>query len=632
MIGLRIAAAALREIESGAPAVVVAPGVVLPHAPPLVPLALTDGVLARPGADTAPHLPLPAAIRLLGVVGPARAVEPLLPRLPAGLPVLPDATALLGRLAEALREAGAARDAASAERDRMKRALGVLGAPRPRTAMALAPLPGGVAPPVTQPLGRPAEGLCTIELHLAEAARRGLRVVLTAEGRVLGVWRVPAAALVPGWLALDMPEPVPPGPAEAVIEVLAEPGGAPSPLLSAAAEGADAPLAVRLATAPEGWSVMPRWFDWAAVGAPRPALPLPLPAALLGAAEVAGARAELVSAGEEPPRLLLEIASHGSATVALPPIPVGTTDLLRARLALRGAAAPALAAALTLAGEAGTTIASGWRETGADGALDLALPLPPGPMVTCRLELRHAGPEPAVVELASIALVAGAAGEPRRPPPAEADAPAKAAAPEAPRVVVGLPGGPGREETGWRQSPPPPPLAAALPGGAAAPLPVAASALPGGSAFQDVKVMQHLVNAEGTYRHLDIAMTGLVSAGGLWRQLRLKLFDRRGTVGLEFREMAGWPAMFDVWPGAGRDNYGPFWRLESAGTAEALRALASPHDRAMIAALLEVLPEAARRAAGAAGVAAEEAGAWVGRAQDLAAAARGARGAATGQP
>jgi hypothetical protein len=626
MIGLRIAAAELREIEAGAPAVVVAPGLVLPHAPPLVPLMLQEGVLARPGADATRHLPLPAGLRLLGVVGPAAAAEPLLPLLPAGLPVIPDAPALLGVLAAALREAGAARDAAAAERDRLRRALATLGAPRPRRVLEVAPLAASVAPPLAQPLGRPAEGLCTLELHIAEPGTRGLKVVLTAGARALGVWRVPASALAPGWLALDLPEPAPPAPDAAMIEILPDPGeGAPC-LLSCGAAEPDAPLALRAATAPEGWSVLPRWFDWAAAGTQRPALALPLPAALLTEARIAGARAKLVAAGEEPPRLLLDLAPGATASIELPAIHPGATDLLRARIALRGPAAPPVAVALTLSGDAEARHATGWRETDADGTLDLALPLPPGPMVALRLDLRHTGPAPVAVEVAALALVAGAAGEPRRIPPAKAPAAPAAPPTAAPRVAIGMPAGPGREEIGWRQAPPPPPLAAALPGGAAAPLPAAGSALPGGSAFQDVKVMQHLVNAEGTYRHLDMTVSGLVSAGGLWRQLRLKLFDRRGTVGLEFREMAGWPPMFDAWPGAGRDNFGPFWRLETVATAEALRALAAPHDRAMIAALLEVLPDAASRAATAAGLGPDDAGAWTARARAIAAAVAAARG------
>ncbi|MBX9595343.1 MAG: hypothetical protein K2X46_13315, partial [Roseomonas sp.] len=119
---------------------------------------------------------------------------------------------------------------------------------------------------------------------------------------------------------------------------------------------------------------------------------------------------------------------------------------------------------------------------------------------------------------------------------------------------------------------------------------------------------------------LDLAITGLVAPAGLWRQVRTKLFDRRGTVGLEFRSMKGWPQMFDRWPGAQVDNFGPLWRLEHAAPAEALSQLATPHDRALVAAVLEVLPALATRAASTASLPTEEQDAWTERAQRLAAA------------
>ncbi|WP_270939157.1 hypothetical protein, partial [Falsiroseomonas oryzae] len=161
----------------------------------------------------------------------------------------------------------------------------------------------------------------------------------------------------------------------------------------------------------------------------------------------------------------------------------------------------------------------------------------------------------------------------------------------------------------------------------AAPAPASAPAAPpGATGFQEIRLNQHLVNADGSYRHLDIGVSGLVSGGGLWRQIRLKMFDRRGTVGLEFREMAGWPQMFDSWPAGRSDSYGPFWRLENDGAEEALAALVTPHDRALVAALLEVLPELASRAAGSAGLASAEAEAWTARARRLVAAVATARG------
>jgi hypothetical protein len=129
-----------------------------------------------------------------------------------------------------------------------------------------------------------------------------------------------------------------------------------------------------------------------------------------------------------------------------------------------------------------------------------------------------------------------------------------------------------------------------------------------------------MVSPDGGYRHMDLTLMGLVADAGLWRQLRTKLFDRRGVIGLEFREAKGWPQMFDVWPVGGTDGFGPFWRLESDRAAEAIAALATPHDRAMVAALLAVLPDVAARGAALAGLAAADGTAWAERARTLAAA------------
>jgi hypothetical protein len=238
------------------------------------------------------------------------------------------------------------------------------------------------------------------------------------------------------------------------------------------------------------------------------------------------------------------------------------------------------------------------------------LPLPPGPMAELRITLRNSGEVPASVEIAELALLAGAAGEARRPPAAE-DAVRR------PRVAASVPGA---AEAVWRSAPPAPRLAAALPGGGAiAPLARA-------TAYENLVVNQHLANPDGSYHHLDLRVSGLVSGGGLWRQLRLKLFDRRGVVGLEFREMKGWPPMFDVWPSNRRDKYGPFWRLETEKTGDSLAGLATPHDRALIAALIEVLPELAARGARLAGLTGTEAEAWPARARKLEAAVALARG------
>jgi hypothetical protein len=331
-------------------------------------------------------------------------------------------------------------------------------------------------------------------------------------------------------------------------------------------------------------------------------LPLPLPEAVLAAAEVEGARVELVAAGEEVPRLLAELAAGAEATLRLPPVPVGPTDLLRTRLVLPRPS-PGISAAIAISTEGGT-VEIGWRDLLPD--LLIALPLPPGPMARITIALRNKSAVPATIEVSAPALTLGAGGEPRRlPPPAEI---------RAPRLSVALP----PERHAGRTTPLSP---EPLPGPTLPP----PSVVPGSSSFREVKLNQHLVNADGSYRHLDIGISGLVSGGGLWRQLRLKLFDRRGIAGLEFRDAKGWPAMFDTWPGIDGDQYGPFWRLEAEGAAAALARLATPHDRALIAALLEVLPDLASRAAGAAALSVADREAWAGCARRLLAGVAAAR-------
>jgi hypothetical protein len=592
MIGLRIGVAELAEIEAGAPCVVLAPGRTLPHWPPLVPLELRDGVLARPGAAPARALPLPRWAAPLALIASDAEAELLRPILPHGLPVVPDADGVVPLLAAALRDAQAARDAAAAERDRLKRAV-----PAPLARMVLDLAPAGAATlPATQPLGRAAEGLCGIALHVAEAGSAPLTVTLRTATRLLGRWNVPAAALAPGWLALDLPEPAPPGSAEAVIEVAGD------ARLSATAEDPGAPLAQRVMAAGPGWSVLPLHFDWAASFGVS-ALPLPLPRAVLEAAEVVGASATLLGLGGEPARLLLDLRPGGEATIILPPLDPGPADLLRLRLVLREGAP----------GEVGATLTVGDAAVGPrrlDPGADFALPLPPGAAPRIGIALRHAGTTPAVVEIASIALAAGAAGEPRRAPPPQPLALAPSpAADGAPRVAVALAGV--RLPEARPEAP-----AAARAAGSLSPPPVLTTP----AAYQELRLHQHLVNGEGTYRHLEVGLTSLVAGGGLWRQVRLKLFERRGTVGLEFREMKGWPAMFDAWPGGGTDQYGPFWRLETEGTATALRALSTPHDRALVAALADLLPAIAGRGAEAASLTRSDIEAWMARAARLAAA------------
>lgn len=169
-----------------------------------------------------------------------------------------------------------------------------------------------------------------------------------------------------------------------------------------------------------------------------------------------------------------------------------------------------------------------------------------------------------------------------------------------------------------RLHPSPAPVAPGPSAPASPPAPDLATAMaPCGADFQDARLHQYTANADGSYRHLDLGLTGLATAAGVWREVRLKLFDRRGTVGIEIRGIQGWPAMLDPWPKGGSDRFGPFWRMETQATLEALVELASPHNRALIAALLEVLPAAARNGAALAEMVDQEQDEWDARARML---------------
>ncbi len=587
---------------------------------------------------------LPAGATLLAVAAPdAEAAARLAAGLGEDLPRLigeDPLPALLPLLVARLGTANAIARQAEAGRVAALRALG--GQPPPLPAQVLAVPPDGTALASPQrlhlPLGRAAEGISAIEL-LVEGAAPGaaLRLRLSAAGRVLAAWAVPAAALTPGWLWLDLPEPAPPGAAEAVLDVALE-GEAGALRLSAGSAGAT--LALRLHVAAPGRHVLPLHAEWAAMGhAFTPGVALSVPEAALAGATLEGAAAAFVAAGAEAPRLLVELAPGAAATLTLPPVPQGAADLARLEIFVRSGAAAALEATLAL----GTPPAAALRRSAparpdAEGRLRLFLPLPPAPdgMARLALLLRHTGEAPLAVEVVDLALMAGAAGE-ARPSAAPAPAPSRPrplavplpGTPPAPRFSAALPSfGPA---AGFRMAPPQPPLAEGAPPSAPplalppAPRLEEAAAARIATGFLSLKLHQHLVNDDGSYRHLEVTLTNLVATAGLWRQVRFKLFERQGVVGLEFRSMRGWPQMFDVWPGSLADAYGPFWRLQTDRAAEALALLGTPYDRSLIAAVLEVLPGLAPRAGGEAGLSRTEQDDWAARARRLAEAVAAAR-------
>lgn len=722
MTAFLIGAAELAALAAGTPMLVVAPGMALePEALPITVLRPVAGVLRQQDGPPGPALPLPPGLRPLASVAPdAAAAEALAlaAGLPAGVPALPANAlrpALIARLVAALAEA-------EALRGDLHRRLAAQPVAAPRRVIDLGPVAAGPVPPprALQPLGRGAEGLCGVALHLAAPATDAaslLRVRLVAGGRILGAWTVPGRDLAAGWVPLDLPEPAPAGSGEAQLEITLDAAEGDQVRISSGGADAGAPLALRVWAAEPGHLRVPRHFDWAArdLPAPAPGLVLPLPDGAWAGATLQGATGERIGLGSEAPRLLLSLAPGAEARLGLPPLPAGPADLAMLEVALRQGEVTAIEVALAAAAAEAPDSPrhSGWRRLDDDGALRVALPLPAAPSgaIELRLIVRNTGPA-ANLEVSRLALATGAAGVPRREPDAQVTAPEpqgivpasaappaeaapvpserKPAAPPAIRIAAAPPspvppagprtpllaptapppptapapsrvmlpsGGPSRPAgappagrpaldatalpqvfgglsasrgSAFRVAAPQPPLTVAGAGGPAAPPAAAATPPPAttplafaqdtptATAWRDLKLNQHLVNKEGTYQHLDLAITGLVAPAGLWRQVRTKLFDRRGTVGLEFRSIKGWPQMFDQWPGSQVDNFGPLWRLEHAAPGEALAQLSTPHDRALIAAVLEVLPSLAIRACSTPAVPPGDGDAWAERARLLA--------------
>ena len=365
---------------------------------------------------------------------------------------------------------------------------------------------------------------------------------------------------------------------------------------------------------------------------------LPLPDGALAAARLTGARGRLVAAGAEPPRMMIELSPGASAEYLLPPMPRFAADLAIATLVCRGGDAAGLQVSL-LAGapESATPHRGPPQGADQDGQINLALPLPatPGDAIRLALQLRHAGGAPLALEITRIGLIPAAMGEPIAPAYAAALPPLRTppppVLPEAGPTTVALPPDPippiqtqsvalPEPLSSFRTMAPQPPLAVTAPPEAAPPPPRAsfAGSDTSSTAFQDLRLHQHMASPDGSYQHLEITLSGLVSTAGLWRQVRFKLFDRRGTIGLEVRELKGWPQMFDVWPPGRSDKFGPFWRLETTDTLASLAQLATPHDRALVSALMEILPNVAPRAAATAGLEPVEQDDWADRARRLA--------------
>jgi hypothetical protein len=598
---LLLAAASLREV-----AALALPGIALW-------LVDGEGRLHRPGGDpsraTAPLSAAPAEALamvataetdLAGLRGwwSAPGLPPLLlaedgqAALPALAPLL--AAALQPRAAQA---AGLQRAlvAARQEVERLQEAMQALllhaGPPaaqpppilarpaEPAAAAALAPRDGRLA--LGQALGRPLSGVTALALHLeasagALAALR-LRLHGAESGRIFGAWLVPGEALVSGWQQFDLPAPLGPLREGALLEVVAETRpedvlrlsledrSSEVPAVVAGGPAQERALAVRVWTAPAGRRfIQPLHWDAEAIDLPlAPAgVTVALPEQIFAAARLPLGRVEARALGQAPPRLVATLAGGETALVVLPAVPLNGLDLLTAELALTLGNVAGLEAALWLQ-PADAVLAtlgdlsveppgarwSGWRSPrpGEPLRITLALPLAGPRHATVVLALRNAGPAAEQIRVEFTELAGRRVAQPTGN---------KAAAPA--RLVATTPG-------------------AGVPSLAA------------------VRLEDSLVLGGGSYRHLDIWLEGVRAGEYGWPRLRFKFVIDGDAPALELRARPDWPPLFGQWPednpAMRSDQYGPYLRLTEAALAEGLVAgLAEPRDRAMLAAMLRLLP------------------------------------------
>lgn len=329
----------------------------------------------------------------------------------------------------------------------MLRSAGVSRPMEPEPLLAAEPLPGVSAGPrdgvllLRQTLNVMLEGVTAVALHVALATLGAggvlrVRLIGAESDRAFGAWQVPAAALRPGWLMLDLPTPLGPVRETAVLELatllepdeelrfsledaLADPVRAVEGHPSIPARA----LAVQAWTAPPGRRcVLSPYWDWdvAEQVLTPPGIAMTMPREVWAAARLPE-QASMVALGLGAPRPILSLASGETALATLPWVPVRGHDLLEAEVIARSPAAEEVEAALwllpagsqperpgELALDAPGARWSGWQPLPAGRpVLTIRLRLPPRvpPMVCTVLVLRRSlgAPEPCRVEWAELA-------------------------------------------------------------------------------------------------------------------------------------------------------------------------------------------------------------------------------------
>lgn len=584
------------------------------------------GILAVLAADAAPLAPLAAwweaaADRPLPLIAAATATEALPALLGRLLQELATAQSRAVQLERSLVETRIDYEESRAVIARATRQLGHRAPTPPSLALALEPAAESLEPgpqgrlALRQPLGRKAEGLAALGLHLAvlppgAPGRLRARVLAAESGRILGSWLLPLAAAAPGWLVLDWPTPCGPLRETALLELVLE-GAAPEGFAlsldqgwvpeaaACVAEGLAAPappdraLALRLWVGESGSRfVTPDFWDWTEAGGSLPlqGVPLSLPRLEWDAARrLAGDWARL-AIDQQGSRFIGALRGRDSLGLLFPRISPQGAGLLRVTWRVCGGqlapfrlAAWLLPPAVTVTGPedlAGASAFSGWRLAGEAQEASLTLALPEREEAWLQLALLAEGLEPGTalkLELAGITLEAGPEPAPRlRPPPMQGAAP-----------------------------PPASPLPRLEDGGDL-------TALLGA-----VTIHQDFVSPQG-HRHLDLELAMLVGHGGHWPGLRFKLgVNRRDEVLLEFRRGKGWPEAFVTWPGTEVDQFGPVLQLKRRHLPDFLAGLAEPRDRAMMLTLLALLEDVVRVVAAQAGFDAELVAFWQQRVERL---------------
>ncbi len=427
------------------------------------------------------------------------------------------------------------------------------------------------------------ESLAAVALHIEAAevspeARLRLRLYGAESGRVLAAWLVPAEALKPGWLALDLPAPVGPVRETACLDLVVEGGVADRLAISLEDASADPArsahqdtgemmpvslgraLALRLWQAPFGRRfTMPLYWHWE-----QGDLPLPPAAVPVAMAQQVWPLAQLplggsnVSLGAEAPRPLLVLAPGAEAMAVLPWVPVAGLDLIEATLALPEGAAPGLEVALWLqpagcAAESPDELnlaapgarCSGWRAVPADGgglAIALRLPLDAAPTLAVVLLARLSAASPVASRLEWAELFGRSLGRMALPEP-----------PAAPLVSK--------------------------------PRPAECGA---------VRMHEHYHTQDGGYRHLDMTLEQVRLGGTAWPSMRFKLALNGAVPNLEFRLRPDWPVLFQHWPGDVVDQHGPVFVIPEDRLVAMLDGMRSARDAQAVRALVHLLPSVVR--------------------------------------